>query len=66
MKKPFAQEVINLESDKCVICNSDPCMRRFIDTREGCVIVSVCQEHNWKSDYEILDVIYNNAEELVK
>ena len=64
-KKPTAQKVINLELDKCLICNSEPSWRRIIDTKGGCVVVSVCGDCNWKSNYEILDVIYNNANEML-
>ena len=65
-QKVSAQKVRNFSFGRCVICNKKARWSRNIETNEGAVFVTLCHDHALNSDIEILDVIYNNAEEMLK
>ena len=64
MKKPTAQKVRDLTSERCIICNEWMYRERRIPTNKGVVIVSVCLKHNGIPADEILGVIFNNVKKI--
>ena len=62
--KPITQKAKNFSSGKRIICNRDSIWTRNIKTNSGLVTISLCTVHISMPNQEILNVIFNNAEEI--
>ena len=65
-KKMNPQKVINLSFSKCVMCNQEGVSEKTIKLKTGLLIISLCVGCNWKSDYDIVDTVFNDSIELLR